>query len=70
MKRYNFILIALASLFFSVQSMAQYSISVEIKDNKDSVMYLGNYYLKGTYALDTAYNKKGKFVFLRKKKDS
>lgn len=68
MKRYNFILIALASLFFSVQSMAQYSISVEIKDNKDSVMYLGNYYLKGTYALDTAYNKKGRFIFENKTK--
>ena len=35
MKRYNFIIIALTSLFFSVQSMAQYSITIEIKDNKD-----------------------------------
>ncbi|MFA6199610.1 MAG: thioredoxin-like domain-containing protein [Bacteroidales bacterium] len=68
MKRYYFIIIALTSLFLSISAEAQYSITIDIKGNKDSVLYLGNYYLKGTYALDTAYNKKGKFIFEKKDK--
>jgi len=68
MKRFYFIIIALTSLFLSISAKAQYSITIDIKGNKDSVLYLGNYYLKGTYALDTAYNKKGKFIFEKKDK--
>lgn len=66
MKKYNFI--SLFLILISLSSMAQYSIKLDIKDNKDSIMYLGHYYLKNTYAMDTAYNNKGKFVFENKNK--
>ena len=68
MKRYFFISITILLILVSLNSKAQYSVNIEIEGNKDSVMYLGHYYLKNTYALDTAYNKKGKFVFENKTK--
>lgn len=41
-----------------------YRISLTIKGGKDTVMYMGNYYVGKTYATDTArINKKGQFVF-------
>lgn len=41
-----------------------YHITLIIEGNTDSVMYLGNYYAGGTYAIDTAWrDKKGRFVF-------
>lgn len=44
-----------------------YKFVLTIKNNHDSVMYLGNYYAGGTYAIDTArIDKKGRFVFERK----
>ncbi len=49
-------------------SKAQYEIKLEIENCKDSSLILGHYYLGKTYALDTAYNKKGKFVFKSKDK--
>ncbi|MBP1630522.1 MAG: hypothetical protein H6Q15_1415 [Bacteroidetes bacterium] len=56
------------SLLSCIELRAQYRISIEIKNNNDSMIIIGNYYLKGTYALDTAYLKKGKFVFEKKNK--
>lgn len=44
-----------------------YKLTLTIKDNADSIMYLGNYYAGGTYAIDTArINRKGAFVFENK----
>ena len=66
MKNRLFILLIIA--LCSVQTLlAQYEIKLEIKDCKDSCLILGHYYRDKTYAIDTAWNKKGKFVF--KKKD-
>jgi thiol-disulfide isomerase/thioredoxin len=55
-------------MFFSFQARSQYSIKLEIKGNKDSVMYMGYYFKNSTYALDTAYNNNGKFIFEKKDK--
>lgn len=42
----------------------KYRISLTIEGNKDSVMYLGCYYGKSNYVIDTALrDKKGRFVF-------
>ncbi|MDD4528618.1 MAG: thioredoxin-like domain-containing protein [Bacteroidales bacterium] len=68
MKNYSSVFIVISLLFLSLTSKAQYAINVEIESNKDSIMYLGYYYLKNTFALDSAYNKKGKFVFEDKTK--
>ena len=44
-----------------------YRFVLTIKNNHDSIMYLGNYYAGKTYAIDTArIDKKGRFVFERK----
>lgn len=44
-----------------------YRFSLFIYGGTDTVMYLGNYYMGGTYAFDTAYlNKKGYFLFENK----
>ncbi len=41
-----------------------YRLTLTIKGNTDSIMYMGNYYAGKTYATDTAkINKKGQFVF-------
>ena len=41
-----------------------YRITLTIKGSTDTIMYMGNYYVGKTYALDTArINKKGQFVF-------
>lgn len=68
MKKLIFSLFVLSSFFLSLSLKAQYSISLEVKGSKDSILILGNYYLDNTYALDTAINKKGKFVFEKKDK--
>lgn len=68
MKKYSFIFVSIALIFAGLSSKAQYSINLEIEGNKDSIMFLGYYYLKNTYATDTAYNKKGKFIFENKTK--
>lgn len=47
--------------------MAQYDISLKVKDPKYDTVYLGYYFLGKTYALDTCVNSKGKYSF--KKKD-
>lgn len=64
------IFLFILSLFFVNTSKAQYKISIEIKDNKDTMLILGNYYLKGTFAFDTAYSNtnNGRFVFENKDK--
>src|SRR5574344_544894 len=57
----------IAFLFVCTNGLkAQYNITLKIAGAQDTVMYLGRYYLNGTYALDTAYSKKGKFVFQNK----
>ena len=44
-----------------------YRFVLTIKNTHDSIMYLGNYYAGGTYAIDTAHiDNKGRFVFERK----
>lgn len=44
-----------------------YRFTLTINGNHDSIMYLGNYYAGGTYAIDTAIkDKKGRFVFEKK----
>lgn len=59
----------LLMLTLNARSFAQYDVKVEIKDCKDSMLILGHYYLGKTYAMDTAYNKKGKFVFRSKERN-
>ncbi len=67
--RLKLILFMLLSILIINNSQAQYKISIEIKDNKDTMLILGNYYLSGTFAIDTAYSKKpGKFIFQKKDK--
>jgi thiol-disulfide isomerase/thioredoxin len=66
MKRY-YCIFAIMLLLLSSKSNAQYSITLEIKGSKDTLLFLGNYYLNGTYSIDSAYNKKGKFIFEDKK---
>jgi AhpC/TSA family. len=56
------------AILFSWEAKAQYNITLQIAGSEDSVMYLGRYYLNGTYALDTAQSKKGKFVFKNPKR--
>ena len=47
-----------------------YKFTVTINNATDSVIYLGQYYKKNQYAIDTAYiNKKGQFVFEKKEKE-
>lgn len=44
-----------------------YHITLTIEGNQDSMMLMGNYFVGGTYAMDTAYrDKKGNFVFQSK----
>ena len=63
------ILILSLAILGSVQTLfAQYEIKLEIKDCKDSCLILGHYYLDKTYAIDTAWNNKGKFVFKKQDK--
>lgn len=46
-----------------------YRFTVKIDNCKDTMLLLGNYYLGGTYAIDSAHiNKKGYFVFENKEK--
>lgn len=47
-----------------------YRFTVEINNASDSVIYLGQYYNKNQYAIDTAFiNKKGQFIFEKKDKE-
>lgn len=55
-------------LCFTTSLSAQYEIKVEIENSKDSCLLLGHYYLDKTYAIDTAWSNKGKFVFKKKDK--
>ncbi len=68
MKKLIFSLFIFGCLFFSSSLKAQYSINIDVKGNKDSILILGYYYLDNTYAIDTAVNKKGKFSFEKKGK--
>ncbi len=68
MKKLIFSLFIFGCLFFSSSLKAQYSINIDVKGNKDSILILGYYYLDNTYAIDTAVNKKGKFSFEKKDK--
>jgi thiol-disulfide isomerase/thioredoxin len=49
-------------------SKAQYNISIEIENTKTDTLLMGYFWHGGTYALDTAINKKNKFVFKDKTK--
>lgn len=66
MKRKLIILFAL--FFVALGSRAQYDISLEIKNISTDTMYMGYFYLGGTYAFDTCVNKKGSFRFKKKDK--
>ncbi|MBP1645378.1 MAG: hypothetical protein H6Q16_953 [Bacteroidetes bacterium] len=68
MKKLIFSLFIFGCLFFNSSLKAQYSINIDVKGNKDSILILGYYYLDNTYAIDTAVNKKGKFSFEKKDK--
>lgn len=68
MKKIYFSLFVFTCLLFSFSLKAQYSITFNIKGNKDTILILGNYYWDNTYAIDTAVNKKGRFVFEKKDK--
>ncbi len=61
-------LLVLCLTVLGLQTKAQYEIKLEIEDSKDSSLILGHYYLDKTYAIDTAYNKNGRFVFKSKDK--
>jgi len=61
------ILVVLLSLW-SFFSYAQYNISIEIQDTKTDTLLMGYFWHGGTYSLDTAINKKDKFVFKHKTK--
>ena len=46
-----------------------YKFTVTINNTTDTIIYLGQYYNKNQYAIDTAYiNKKNQFVFEKKNK--
>lgn len=68
MKRKTSLLLIVALLGFIRTVKAQYEIKLEISGCKDSCLILGHYYLDKTYAIDTAWNKKGRFVFKKKDK--
>lgn len=61
-------LLLVVLLCFTTSLSAQYEIKVEIENSKDSCLLLGHYYLDKTYAIDTAWSNKGKFVFKKKDK--
>ncbi len=62
------LILSLAILGGAQTLFAQYEIKLEIKGCKDSCLILGHYYLDKTYAIDTAWNKNGKFVFKKQDK--
>ncbi|MCQ2326495.1 MAG: AhpC/TSA family protein [Bacteroidales bacterium] len=64
MKRTSAFLFFTLLLLFSAR--AQYDIKLEISNTKDDTIYLGYYWLGGTYAMDSAANNKGKFHFKSK----
>ncbi|MDO5760676.1 MAG: thioredoxin-like domain-containing protein, partial [Bacteroidota bacterium] len=66
MKRTLVILFVLFFASFGIR--AQYDISLEIKNCQTDTMYIGYFYLGGTYAFDTCVAKKGKFRFKKKDK--
>lgn len=68
MKRRTVLFVIVALLGFVQTIKAQYEIKLEIAGCKDSCLILGHYYLDKTYAVDTAWNKNGKFVFKNKDK--
>lgn len=68
MKHIKHQLLSLLLLICSTPIFAQYEVKIEIKDSKDTALILGHYYLDKTYALDTAWNKKGTFTFKSKDK--
>ena len=68
MKRKTSLLLIVALLGFIRTVKAQYEIKLEISGCKDSCLILGHYYLDKTYAIDTAWNKNGRFVFKKKDK--
>lgn len=63
----------LGLLLVATQSFAakeNYHITVKIADGNDSMLLMGNYYAKGTYALDTAYrDKNGVYTFSSSEKE-
>ncbi|MBQ9253772.1 MAG: redoxin domain-containing protein [Bacteroidales bacterium] len=65
MKRIS--LLAIVLFAFLSSSYAQYNIRFEVKNSTDDTVILGQYYMGGTFALDTSINKSGKFSFSNKK---
>lgn len=62
------ILFLVSVLFFSFTLKAQYDISLEIKNFESDTMFIGYFYMGGTYSFDTCINQKGKFRFKSKEK--
>ena len=69
-KKIFFILI-ISSFYFMAQAQNEdsYEIEIKLKGNQDTVLYLANYYGDKTYLTDTAYNDKGKGVFVFSKQE-
>ncbi|MBP3254144.1 MAG: redoxin domain-containing protein [Bacteroidales bacterium] len=64
MKNYiKYPLLLLSACFSVLHSQAQYNITFDAKNSKDDTLILCYYHLDNSYALDTAVNKKGRFVF-------
>ena len=63
-----YLILLLLALGLTISARGQYKIAIKIDNNNDSVLYLGNYYLDNTYAIDTAYVSKNGFVFTKKDK--
>lgn len=68
MKRKTSLLLVVALFGFMQTIKAQYEIKLEISGCKDTCLILGHYYLDKTYAIDTAWNKNGRFIFKKKDK--
>ena len=61
------VVLGMAPTFGQKQYKLGYNLTVTIEGNQDSMLLMGNYYVGGTYAMDTAYrNKHGNFVFQHK----
>jgi len=58
------VVIATIHLLSFAQKDNHYKIEIKLKNNKDTVLYMANYYGDKTYLTDTAYNEKGKGLFV------
>ena len=69
-KKIFFILIISSFYFMALaQDEDSYEIEIKLKGNQDTVLYLANYYGDKTYLADTAYNEKGKGIFVFSKQE-